>query len=79
MQPYLGLLKTPNVEEIAALPLEKRHVWRIASALKWGFADLDSVYVPVDRERFHRPGQGSRTPAISPDAALHVREGSRWA
>ena len=58
MQPYLELLKaemqghdiTPQVEEIAALPLEKRYIWRIASALKWGFADFDSVYVPVDRE-----------------------------
>ena len=58
MQPYLRLLKaglqgndtTPHVEEIAALPLEKRYIWRIASALKWGFADFDSVYVPVDRE-----------------------------
>ena len=58
MQPYLRLLKaglqdrdtTPHVEEIAALPLEKRYIWRIASALKWGFADFDSVYVSVDRE-----------------------------
>ena len=58
MQPYLRLLKaglqnkdtTPHVEEIAQLPLEKRYIWRIASALKWGFADFDSVYVPVDRE-----------------------------
>jgi hypothetical protein len=56
--PYLRLLKaglqnkdtTPLVEEIAQLPLEKRYIWRIASALKWGFADFDSVYVPVDRE-----------------------------
>src|SRR6202140_5119859 len=58
MQPYLELLKaeiqghdiTPHVEEIAQLPLEKRYIWRIASALKWGFADFDSVYVPIDRE-----------------------------
>ena len=58
MKPYLRLLKaglqnkdtTPHVEEIAQLPLEKRYIWRIASALKWGFADFDSVYVPVDRE-----------------------------
>ena len=58
MQPYLELLKaeiqghdiTPHVEEIAQLPFEKRYIWRIASALKWGFADFDSVYVPVDRE-----------------------------
>jgi hypothetical protein len=58
MQPYLRLLTaglqnkdtTPYLEEIAKLPLEKRYIWRIASALKWGFADFDSVYVPVDRE-----------------------------
>jgi hypothetical protein len=58
MQPYLQLLKaavqnkdtTKHVEEIAQLPLEKRYIWRIASALKWGFADFDSVYVPIDRE-----------------------------
>ena len=41
---------TQHVEEIAQLPLEKRYIWRIASALKWGFADFDSVYVPIDRE-----------------------------
>src|ERR1700686_2969446 len=58
MQPYLRLLKaglqnkdtTPHVEEITALPLEKRYPWRVASALKWGFADFDNVYVSVDRE-----------------------------
>src|SRR5258708_741842 len=36
--------------EIAKLPLEKRYVWRIASALKWGFADYDSGSVAVDRD-----------------------------
>jgi hypothetical protein len=58
MQPYLRLLKaalqnrdtTPQIGEITALPLEKRYIWRIASALKWGFADFDNVYVSVDRE-----------------------------
>ena len=58
MQPYLRLLKaglqnkdtTPHVEEIAQLPLEKRYIWRIASALKWAFADFDNVYVAVDRD-----------------------------
>jgi hypothetical protein len=38
------------MEEIAALPLEKRYVWRVASALKWAFADLETVSVNVDRE-----------------------------
>ena len=58
MQPYLRLIKaglqhqdtTSQVEEIAALPLEKRYVWRVASALKWAFADLETVSVAVDRE-----------------------------
>jgi hypothetical protein len=58
MQPYLRLIEaelqnhdtTPHVERIASLPLEKRYVWRIASAVKWAFADLESVSVAVDRE-----------------------------
>ena len=58
MEPYLRLIKagmqdhdtTPHMEEIAALPLEKRYVWRVASALKWAFADLETVSVTVDRQ-----------------------------
>jgi hypothetical protein len=58
MQPYLRLMKAglqdhdtaPIVEEIAQLPLERRYVWRVASALKWAFADFDDVNVAVDRE-----------------------------
>lgn len=58
MQPYLRLIKaglqnqdtTPHMEEISALPLEKRYVWRVASALKWALADLETVSVNVDRE-----------------------------
>lgn len=58
MKPYLRLIKaglqdhdiTPDVEEIAQLPLEKRYVWRVASALKWAFADFDDVNVVVDRQ-----------------------------
>src|ERR1700722_6746987 len=58
MQPYLRLtiagLQDQDIirhmGEIAALPLEKRYVWRVASALKWAFADLEPVSVNVDRE-----------------------------
>jgi hypothetical protein len=58
MQPYLRLITaglqdkdtTPHFEEIAALPLEKRYIWRVASALKWAFADLETVSVAVDLE-----------------------------
>jgi hypothetical protein len=58
MEPYLRLIMaemrevdpTSELEEIRQLPLEKRYVWRVASALKWGFADFDSVNVDADRE-----------------------------
>src|SRR5699024_6302421 len=50
MKPYVKTLTalisgtdpTVAMEELAALPLEKRYTWRIASALKWAFADFDS-------------------------------------
>src|ERR1700691_4797834 len=56
MQPYLRLIKAglqnhdlkPHIKEISELPLEKRYVWRVASALKWAFADLETVSVAVD-------------------------------
>ena len=43
MKPYLEFIKavmhdhdpSPELEAIRQLPLEKRYVWRIASALKW--------------------------------------------
>jgi hypothetical protein len=40
----------PAKKEIAALPLEDRYVWRVASGLKWAFADLETLNVEVDRE-----------------------------
>jgi hypothetical protein len=58
MEPYLDFVKaviwnhdpSPELEAIRQLPLEKRYVWRLASALKWGFADFDSVNVDADRQ-----------------------------
>ena len=58
MQPYSRYIEAamfggdvdPSVREIAALPLEKRYVWRVASALKWGFADFEDWNVAVDRK-----------------------------
>lgn len=32
------------------MPLAKRYIWRVASALKWAFADLETVNVNVDRQ-----------------------------
>jgi hypothetical protein len=39
----------PAVEEITALPLEQRYTWRVASALKWAFADFENLNVVADR------------------------------
>ena len=57
MQPYMNLALAvmghkdvgPAVEEITALPLEKRYTWRVASALKWAFADFENLSVVADR------------------------------
>jgi hypothetical protein len=57
MKPYMNLALAvmghkdvhPAVEEITALPLEKRYTWRIASALKWAFVDFENLSVAVDR------------------------------
>jgi hypothetical protein len=38
------LLDSPEME------LEKRYVWRVASALKWAFADSESMNVEADRK-----------------------------
>jgi hypothetical protein len=57
MQPYRRFIEAAftegdvdgSLEEIAKLPLEKRYVWRVASALKWGFADFEDWSVIADR------------------------------
>lgn len=56
MEPYVELavagLQGSNVQRqlqtIAELPLEKRYIWRVASALKWAFADFDTANVRAD-------------------------------
>jgi hypothetical protein len=58
MKPYLEFIKavvqdhdpSPELEAIRRLPLEKRYVWRVASALKWGLADCESFSVEADRQ-----------------------------
>jgi hypothetical protein len=57
MKPYLEFIKavmqdhdpSPELEAIRQLPLEKRYIWRIASALKWGLADCDDLSVEADK------------------------------
>lgn len=39
-----------ELEAIRQLPLDKRYVWRAASVLERGFADIDDLSVIADRE-----------------------------
>jgi hypothetical protein len=56
MKPYLAFLKAQmsgqDTEQylaaLAALPLEERYVWRVISALKWAFCDLDTETAIAD-------------------------------
>lgn len=56
MKPYLALLKAqmggqdaePYLAALAALPLEVRYVWRVVSALKWAFCDLETESATAD-------------------------------
>jgi hypothetical protein len=56
MKPYLALIKAhmegqdtqPYLAALAALPLEDRYVWRVISALKWAFCDLDTHSARAD-------------------------------
>ena len=58
MQPYMKLAEavvlgsdpTAAMEAIRQLPLEERYVWRVASALKWGFADFDDLGISADKQ-----------------------------
>ena len=58
MRPYMNLAIAmmqgqdpgPTIEELGMLPIEKRYTWRIASALKWAFADFDTINVEADRQ-----------------------------
>jgi hypothetical protein len=67
MQPYLRYIEAamlekdvaPSLGEIAELPLEKRYVWRVASALKWGFADFEDWNVVADRKTL-RPDDAAK-------------------
>jgi len=56
MKPYLAFLKAqmsgqdtePYLAALAALQLEERYVWRVMSALKWAFCDLDTENAIAD-------------------------------
>lgn len=37
-----------ELEKVRVLPLENRYTWRVASALRWAFADFDSMNIGID-------------------------------
>jgi len=41
---------TAELDAIRQLPLDKRYVWRVASVLEWGFADVDDLSISADRQ-----------------------------
>ena len=67
MEPYMNLAiavmggkdTRPAIEKLAELPLEERYVWRVASALKWAFADLETLNIEADRKTIS-PGDQTR-------------------
>jgi hypothetical protein len=58
MEPYLRIIMaemegadpTPQLEALRQLPLERRYIWRVVSALKWALADCETDNVNADRE-----------------------------
>jgi hypothetical protein len=56
MKPYLALIAAqmngqdtqPYLAALASVPLEDRYVWRVISALKWAFCDLDTQSARAD-------------------------------
>jgi len=58
MKPYLDLIiaemqgndTAALLEKLKALPLEKRYIWRITSALKWAFADFEDMNLVADQQ-----------------------------
>ena len=41
---------TADLEALRQVPLENRYILRVASALKWGLADCESMSVEADRQ-----------------------------
>ena len=71
MKPYLALMKAqiggqdtePYLAALAALPLEERYAWRVISALKWAFCDLDTENAIAD---FHTLSEEDRVRVAEP-------------
>lgn len=57
----------PAIEALGALPLENRYTWRVASALKWAFADFDTINVKADHQTLTRQDRQRIAELLSTD------------
>jgi hypothetical protein len=49
------------LQTLRELPLEKRYIWRVFSALKWAFADFESESVRLDLLSIPEPKRSEMT------------------
>jgi hypothetical protein len=49
------------LQVVRDLPLEKRYIWRVFSALKWAFADFEDEYVALDLPHIPEPKRSEMT------------------
>ena len=40
--------------DICELPLERRYLWRVKTALRWAFGDFDDLSIVADKETLSR-------------------------
>ena len=88
MKPYLAFLKAqmsgqdtePYLAALAALPLEERYVWRVMSALKWAFCDLDTENAIADLHTLSEDGsqESGGTSLIESHSILPIRQRADW-
>ena len=84
MQPYMNLALAvmghkdvrPAIEEISALPLEKRYTWRVASALKWAFAGFENLNIVADRRTLGQEDLDTLVDLLRADGTVDVRVGA---
>jgi hypothetical protein len=86
MKPYLAFLKAqmagqdtePYLAALAVLPLEARYVWRVVSALKWAFCDLDTENAIADVRTLSEEDLKKVVEPLSLRAILPIRQRADW-
>lgn len=60
---------------LAELPLEEKYVWRVVSALKWAFCDLDTESANCRPSDLHTLSEKISRPSVEP---LSFRANQFW-